>query len=158
MEEHKHPEILEQITFRQPTEADLPFIFSSWLKSFRNSNFAKNILNNTYYSEHHRIIEEILKISTVLLACDKSNVENIYGYIVAAKLDNMFTIHYVYVKHTYRRMGLAGLLIGAFQLDPREPAYYTHDTHMANILARKYRFEYNPYLLSVRIENNEVQS
>lgn len=158
MKDDKHPEILEQITFRQPSETDLPFIFSSWLKSFRNSNFAKNISNDTYYPEHHRIIEDIFKISTVLLACDKSNVENIYGYIVAAKLDNMFTIHYVYVKHTYRRMGLAGLLIEAFPHDPSEPAYYTHDTYMANVLAKKYRFEYNPYLLAVRIEKNEVQS
>lgn len=158
MKEDKLPEILEQITFRQPIESDLPFIFSSWLKSFRNSNFAKNISNEIYYPEHHRIIEDILRYSTVILACDKSNVENIYGYIVAATLDDVFTVNYVYVKHTYRRMGLAGLLINAFQRDTREPAFYTHETYMANTLAKKYNFQYNPYLLSIRIEKNEVQN
>ena len=155
MKDTKLPEILEQITFRQPIEADLPFIFSSWLKSFRNSNLAKNVSNDVYYKQHHIIIEDILKTSTILLACDKANVENIYGYIVAAKLDNVFTVHYVYVKQTYRRMGLASLLLGAFERDKHEPGYYTHDTYMANVLSKKYRLEYNPYLLAVRIEKNE---
>lgn len=49
------------IRIREATEPDISFIFNAWLKSFRDSSLTRNVTSTIYFSEHHKVIENLLK-------------------------------------------------------------------------------------------------
>lgn len=133
------------IRIRKATEADVPFIFSSWLKSYRQSPTVRNIANTSYYTEHHKVIENLLQSCEVYVACKDTDTAEIYGFICAEVVSGIFVLHYVYTKHTYRGLGIANQLLSAYERADGA-AMYTHFTMPATKLAEKYMFVYNPYI------------
>lgn len=136
-----------KIQFRPANEEDISFIFNSWLKSFRNSYFCKGIVNTIYFTEQHKVIEGILRTSTAIVACNPEDPSQLYGWVCAEKIDGVFCLHYLYVKHSFRSLGLARLLINTFDHDASQAGIYTHATRASEDLGRKFNLIYHPYVL-----------
>jgi GNAT superfamily N-acetyltransferase len=136
-----------QIKIRPALEVDAPFIFNSWLRSFRENGLARPVNNEIYYSEQHKLIEKLLKRCTVSVACDPNDPTSIYGYICHEKIDGIFVLHYVYVKHPFRSLGLAKTLLLETKHNTDHAALYTHTTAAAVKLQQKFNMLYHPYLL-----------
>lgn len=134
------------ITFRAALQQDVNFIFNSWLKSYRNSNFSRFISNTIYYAEQHKIIEDLVAANKVIIACDATDSTQLYGYICAGEVEGFIVCHYVYVKHTYRNMGIGKELLKQANHDPAKAGLYTHHTKIADRLAPRYNLVYHPYL------------
>lgn len=107
------PEILTQVKMRAPTATDLPLIFSSWLKSYRKSDFGKRFTNEIYFDGHKKVIERVLARSKVVIAGDVDDPTQIYGWVCFEE-NPVRVLHYVYVKQAYRALGIASLLIERF--------------------------------------------
>lgn len=135
---------------RKAIESDVAFIFNSWLKSFRQSNLCKGITDTIYYNEHHKVIENLLLTCDTFILCPESNPDDIYGYICAEKIDGVFVVHFIYIKHIYRGLGLAKKLVEVFEHDYNSAGMYTHDTRIGETLAKKYNFVYNPYVALIK--------
>src|SRR5271165_681887 len=107
-------------TIRLGNKEDLPFIFSTWLKSFRySSSFAKEIDNETYYKFHQQVIERILSRSpSIYIACDQLHPDTVFGYIVYEGP----VLHFAYVKKSFRKLGIARALL------PYTPDFISHLT------------------------------
>lgn len=145
------------IRVRPANEEDVPFIFNSWLKSYRNSFFARDIHSTVYYSEHHKVLEKIIKNNSVLVACNPEESNQIYGYIISGKVQNVIVVHYVYVKQPYRNLGIAKLLGAAVGHDKEVPGFHTHTTRLGRDLAIKFNLIYSPYLaLSYDLEKTAI--
>lgn len=135
------------ILIRKAIDVDVPFIFNSWLRSYKESYFAKGIAGSIYYTEHHKLIEQLLKSCTVYIACDNSDSSSIFGYICAEEIDGIFVTHFIYVKETYRKLGVATMLVKHFGVTPGEKAsIYTHKTKIGHSIAEKKHFIYSPYV------------
>jgi len=134
------------IALRPAHKEDVNFIFNAWLKSFRNSDFATPMANEIYFSNHHKTIEKILKYYSVIIACNKDDPNQIYGFLCAGYTDSVFTIHYAYVKHPFRKMGIAKELLKSFNYDPNYAAIYTHDSKIAKYLVKNHNIIYHPYI------------
>jgi hypothetical protein len=132
------------VVIRQAVEADVPFIFNSWLKSYRAS--CRSISNPVYFEFQHKTIEALLKRCQVQVACNATDANQLYGYIVYEQIDGVLVVHYCYIKDAFRRIGLLPKL--AAGLDVSAGGFYTHDTRgAAKLLASgKLKFMYNPYL------------
>lgn len=143
------------IRFRPATAEDANFIFNSWLKSYRNSHFAKLISNTIYYSEQHKILEELVKKCTTIIACNENDSSQIYGYINGGTIDGFLTINYVYVKHSFRNMGIGKSLLNLFDHDPANAAIYTMHTRIADRLAPKYNLVFHPYAMLQEFDKKE---
>jgi len=137
---------LGQIRIRPATEADAAFIFSTWLKSYRDSHFGSNMPTTIFYTEHHKVVERLLKGCQTYVACNNEDINELYGFICGEKVDGILVIHYAYVKHTYRMLGIGGQMLNVFEHDPNKPSLYTHHSKMAPSLSRKYRMIHSPYL------------
>lgn len=134
-----------QVQVRKATEADVPFIFNSWLKSFRSSVTAKSISNPVYFDFHHKTIEKILQKSDVVVLCDAADPSQVFGYLVHQDIDGVRVLHYAYIKFAFRGIGLCNLLLKEANISKENGGFYTHDTHnSAKVLGPK--FVYNPYL------------
>lgn len=134
--------MIEAITTRIATPEDIPFIFSSWLNSFRKSEFSKHVPQKLYFSGHHRLIGELLSRSDVFIAVNEEDESQILGWI-CAEMDRPVPIfHYLYVKYPFRRMGIGRKL---FSLMPKGPFIYTHETGQVGKLSHE--GVYSPYAL-----------
>ena len=138
---------MENCRLRPLTEEDYPFLYNSWLKSYRFSLFAERITNTIYFEDHHKLIEKILNNSKILIACNPSDPSQLYGYIVAGEEEGGLVVHFLYVKHTFRNMGIGKTLLDAVGHSSDTASVYTHHTRMADKLASKHNFVYHPYLL-----------
>lgn len=134
------------VRIRPALEADVPFIFSTWLRSYRDSIFAANISTTVYYAEHHKVVEKLLKSSEVYIACADDDISELYGFICGQKIDGILVIHYCYVKHSFRRLGIGMQLLNMFDYDPSKASIYTHMTKVGRTLGHKYSFIHSPYL------------
>lgn len=139
------------VAYRAPTEEDLPFIYSTWLKSYRNTDWAKHMSNDTYYFHHKAICAAILESPTTVttLICDESDPEQLYGYVVAQVIGGKPLLHFAYIKYNFRKLGLMKSLIqhlGYFNTSG-QVNFITHLPRNYTALRTKYNLEYNPYLL-----------
>jgi ribosomal protein S18 acetylase RimI-like enzyme len=135
------------VRLRPLIEDDLAFIFNSWLKSYRFSHFAEKITNTIYFSDQHKLIEKLIGSSNVVVACNEEDPSQVYGYIVGGEVDGISLLHFIYVKHTFRNMGVGKTLLDAMGHDKDKAGVYTHHTRMADKLSSKYNFVYHPYLM-----------
>lgn len=134
---------------RALTESDLSFLYNSWLKSYRDSSFAEPISNNEYFGFHKAVIERIIERANVVILCNPEDESQIYGYSVSEQVAELVIVHYIYVKQTYRNLGLAKqLLLGATSGDKFT---YTHRSKRLPAIERKsqsmQQATYNPYLI-----------
>jgi len=134
------------IALRQAHQGDVPFIFNSWLKSYRNSKFSKNIPTSVYFSEHHKVLEEIALNDQIYVACNTEDESQIFGYVAATEIDGIFLLHYVYVKQPYRKIGLAKFMVESVRKKLDDLAFCTHLSNTMEKTAEKYNLIYSPYL------------
>lgn len=99
-----------------------------------------------YYTEHHKIIEKLLRTCEIFVACNDKDPGELYGWACGETRDNIFVLHYIYVKHTFRMIGVGKLILGQFAHNPEHAAIYTHHTKYADRLADKFRMFHNPYI------------
>jgi hypothetical protein len=123
----------------------LGFILNSWLKSYRTSDFGKNLSNEIYYENYNHVVREIFQSAETLLACNNEDPDQIYGHIVFNRPN---IIHYVYVKQFCRKLGIANALVKAAGLDVSSPIICTHTNKcFPEIRGRHSNLIYNPFLL-----------
>jgi len=130
-----------EYSLRAYTDQDLPFIFNSFLKSYRQSPLNLCIPNKVYYEEYHRVLEKILSNQTtgVVIACSESDPGEIFGWLMASITENGPTLIFVYVKQAYRHLGIAtNLFKYAFPQYPNNLSYCFHTTTGALWLVHVY--------------------
>lgn len=134
-------------TIREAVEADIPFIFNSWLKSYRGSAATKTISNAVYYQFQHKLIESLLRRCTVLVLCEAGDTNQLLGYLVFETVEGIPVLHYCYIKHSFRKLSLCNKLLQ--QIDLSKGAFYTHETPNSMRMCAKKGLIYNPYLATL---------
>lgn len=122
-------------TVRKGNQEDIPFIYSSWSRSFRyaivqsrevvegeypcircnktelvEAGFKGNgfIEDQIYRHGQRQLIERLLRSSDILVATSSEDQDTILGYIVYQPPQ---TIHYCYVKEGFRKLGICRALV-----------------------------------------------
>ncbi len=80
-----------------------------------------------------------------MIACDPSDPEFIYGYLVVRPLDDVKIIHYAYVKKPFRKFGILKKLLSECQIDLSNPICVT--TKGPDFI--KYQMVYKPELKTI---------
>lgn len=138
------------IAHRMMNPKDSSFLYSTWLKSYRQMPYAQNVSNETFFFHHKQTIEKILSNpnTIVKVICEDTDPNHIYGYSVIEKYGEASIIHYIYIKHAYRKLGLAKeLLIDQIPLLGTKLTFVSHESRHHKGLKDKFKIEYNPYLI-----------
>lgn len=132
---------------RASDPSDVPFIYSSWLKSYRDAPAVAGIPNGIYYAGQHALIERLLERSTVVVACSSDDPQQIMGYGVGEILaPSTAVLHWLYVKHTFRGFGIAKALEGTL-VHKAATVFYTHRVKSCDRLMRSRSHVFNPFAL-----------
>jgi len=131
------------IAHRQATADDLPFIYSTWVRTSLASPLAKHVLPSTHQTAQRQLAERLLIASQVLVASLEDEPAVILGYLIYRP----GVVHYAHVKKVFERRGILSGLLDAADLDIEE-CHLTHFTYdCLRLLKRWPRLRYNPYLL-----------
>jgi GNAT superfamily N-acetyltransferase len=138
---------------------DTELLFSSWLKSNLANVAYKQMPPETYWYQHHRIIESYMDDATTawVIAHAPDDPRFIYGWIcgqVARRPDESVSpvVHFVYVKQDFRRLGVASQLLKLMGVNQHVAAITTHRTARGDQLLESMKAVqlYNPYLAWAR--------
>jgi GNAT superfamily N-acetyltransferase len=124
---------------RAAGQTDLPFIFSTWLKSFRKSPFARSIPATTYFKHQHDKVAQKLNDSQTLIAHPVDDPDTILGWVCGGGA----LIHWVYVKRTWRGIGIGRRLVAELA-EVGKSGEYTH-LPAEPIPSWLKNWTYNPY-------------
>jgi len=133
------------VSLRPLLESDKPFIFSCWLKSFRDEVAFKAIPNERFFTMHKKIVEDVLNRSTIELLVDQKDPDHLFGFICYEIRNDSNLLHFIYIKTAFRRLGLAKKAIFLCIKDLDKPSYYTHQTYASPFLAPLLNAKYYPY-------------
>lgn len=142
-------ELKQLIAVRPASHGDLAFIYSAWLESYGSgSPISINVWKSVYYIEQRKVINRLLRSDLVhhqmIVLADDPAV--IVGFVIWQPEECV--IHYCYVKHDFRRMGVMGDALDRLGIDPGK-CQFTHLTYLMQQLRPKWaKLTYNPYLLA----------
>lgn len=133
---------MTQIMFREMEEDDKNFVFSSWLRSYRDSNCGKEQTTDSFFRIHSKVLTKHIPKFNVIIACDDSNKKSIMGFCCFSRtVANICLVHYVYIKKTYRQVGVAQSLI-TLGVGDSSDVIITHLTPQGNQLMKKMKLNY----------------
>ena len=136
-----------QVQIRTATEQDVPFIFNSWLRSYKASQ--RTVTPAVYFDFQHKLVQSILQRSNVNMLCSPDDSQQLFGYLVHEVIDSVPVLHYGYIKHDFRQLGLMSVLLKHAGVARDSGAYYTHETNSIFKVRNSYKLlVYNPYLAS----------
>ena len=136
------------VVYREIRKEDEQFIYSSWLRSYRNLSENQRICNDLYFFHHAKVIKKVLEDPnvTVVIVCDQEDSSNIIGYAITEARGAANIIHYCYVKHTFRKFSICKTLLTHHIADFGKKTILATHTHRNNNLMKKFNIVYNPYL------------
>lgn len=112
-----------QVRKRKPE--DIPFIFDSWMKSWRVSKHAGCIPNHLFFETQRVLIEDLFaRGAWTLVAYPDSDMDTIVGWAVGEVKEGKTVLHYVYVKDPFIGLGVPELLVT--NMPGTKPGFITH--------------------------------
>lgn len=143
----------EPVYFIRPAQDDdVPFITSNWLKTYRRGGAAvKRVHNGIFFDEQHNLICDLIERSRVFLAVATHDENQLLGFCCCGtSRDGDLVVHYVYVKESLRRFGVARQLLECAKLaqglDRQCGVIATHYTRAWEETPWGDSANYNPYL------------
>lgn len=126
----------ESRKIRDLKAADLPFIYSTWLRSLYYGNpFFGMIEKDVFFGKYKLVLYSLVSDSNVQVCCDAQDEDTILGYSVHTPE----RLHWVYVKEPWRRLGIAKTLV------PSTINSCSHFTQVSKKLTPSY-WTFDPFL------------
>lgn len=144
------------VTYREFSPTDESFIYSSWLKSFRaGSTWAADIPGQIFFANHKKVIERLLGEAGIVIAANPEATDQIFGYGIYSPTSGGVTVmHYLYVKHPYRRLGIGSDIVRVVRQvsghDAELPMVASHIAGDWTKVRERWNLVYNPYVLGAR--------
>lgn len=140
------------IKHRPLKPSDMNFIYSSWLKSYRQSDWAKDISNDVFFTQHKEIIDNIIARPTtsVIVICNPNDDDQLYGFLVHEVAGSSAAVHFVYMKYNFRKLGIMKNLMGVYgYTTSTSPVFISHIPRNYETLKTRYNLVFSPYLLFI---------
>ena len=133
------------VYIREAGYKDVNFILNSWQRSFKHS--LKDCSESIYNAKHEKLIIKLLSKCQCLMAVNPEDLYQIYGWVCFDALKEIGIMHYMYVKHPYRKYGIGTQLFKMIEHDKKYPCMVSHTTRHYKHIKNKWNLTFNPYLL-----------
>ena len=137
----------ELFRLRDGHESDHPFVFSTLLRDYKTSDFARHMTDDRrlFFGGHHEIVERLLRRAKLDVACGIEDDAVIVGWMLWEPAATM-RVHYLYTREAYRQNGVAKALVNSTV--GRTDVVYSHRTRLVTSTLRNQipeNWTYNAY-------------
>jgi len=137
------------VRYRVATPDDVGFLLSSWLESWHDGcPLMRTVRFRDFKPAARAMAVRLLASSVAMVACDPDDETAILGYAVGEpRVEGGPLLHYVYVRHSRRRHGLAKALVERCRAHIGAPkwAAYTHETYVTRRIDPARKPAYDPF-------------
>lgn len=141
-------------------ESDYHFVLSGWLESYKKHGFVFGMPRQRYYEHYRPHVMNIIRQSKVAFAVSVEDPSHLYGFIVYRLIGAAPVLSFVYVKHSFRKMGIGKALIthalNEGTILPRA-GFCTHMFKWLDEKMKKYNLVYDPFL-DLKIDSEEKKA
>jgi GNAT superfamily N-acetyltransferase len=140
------------------TESDLPVVMDSWQKCFlgqsrsfpRGRGALSEMVRGDYFKGQGAVIQGCLAHGDLHVArwvdVEDGSIGQVIGWLCGAPAQRV--LHFIYVWEAYRQEGVgSGLMNACFDEVGVEPIALTHWTRVTQFYKKRWKLNYNPYLL-----------
>jgi GNAT superfamily N-acetyltransferase len=99
---------------RSPNPSDLPFIINSWTESYKDSKY-NPIYGPAYFYYFRLLLNRLIPKSLITVICNPDDPDQIYGWGCYTITDNQLIVHWIYIKYTFRKLGLGTFLLNTLK-------------------------------------------
>lgn len=138
---------------RKYRPTDLSYISDSWVRSCR-SQYPFSAMSTDAIRKFGERVCALVSVSETLVCHDPDNEDIIYGFITYEKGlyigRNIPTLHYIYVRRNFRKLGIASTLFQEALGQEQAPIAYTHITRSlkdGNLIQKWQLGDFDPYLI-----------
>jgi hypothetical protein len=137
---------VENVIIRPATVEDMPLIWNSYLKAYRNTPTNSMLTDQVYFAHQKEILNRLIcrEGAVVSIACNKSDPDQIFAYMIGELAEDSATLHWVYCKSVYRNFKISSALIDTL-VRPGEKLTYTHYMPAFEKLMRRRNVVYKPF-------------
>lgn len=133
---------MSSLAFRRAQEQDMRFVVRSWVDSYRTAYAAGLIQMRTWREVMEPQVQAVLdrpgcRVWVAYAPDEDDDRADLYGWCAAEPEHDQPLLHYVFIKHAYRKMGIARGLLRKAGIDPERPFTYTCKTAAAARLRHK---------------------
>lgn len=119
----------KKVFLRPGKNEDVPFITNSWLMSYRESPALWGVPDRVYKAAHHKVLEDVIPRSAVLVAHPEGSPDDIIGWCCYEVAHSTLILHYLYVKRLFRGNQVASnMLREVIRVEQSENVVITHRT------------------------------
>lgn len=162
-------EAVHEWKIRPAIGADLNFIYSTWLKSYRcDSTLGRQVRKSIFFKEYYGVLDSIFQRerTRTLVACLPWNEVVILGFLVFEP----DIIHYCFTKSDWQKKGVSkSLALRAFGSLPKRQKLpsgfigreiqFTHRTrHFGEVCESRPGLIFNPFNLFKKTNQNEAEN
>ena len=130
--------MLDGLVIRPMVDDDKPFIFSSWLRSFRSSRMA-DFAGAKYFDGHHRLIAKLLERAETRVAAWREDPNVVAGWACLELARGV--LHYVLTVRDFGRRGIARALLADLPAD----TVFSHEPRNLKAYPVPRGWVYDPY-------------
>lgn len=135
------------ISFRPAVANDYGYILKTWSIEYHKVHPFNFIPNSIYVPEQSKLIDAIISQVSPVVACIEDDPNQIVGYLVAQRYDDVnLIIHFGCVKAIYRRLGVMKSLLEQFQYKNKN-LICSHYFTLFKELKDKYNLIYDPTII-----------
>ena len=145
---------------RDKVDADEPFIYSSFLKSYKQHSTSQYIPNSIYYKYQTEIVKHLLTAEKTIVSVFPEDANEIIAYMVFNVRSDILILHFLYVKPNYRNKHIGSDIVKSFlPLKDNNTIIATHITD--NFKTLKYtipntKIIYDPFILQSNIFGTSI--
>lgn len=130
-------ELATPVVLRPMVPGDRNCVLDSWLRSHHRRWFGSHLSDRAYSRGQRNLVEALLARCAVLVAAFDEDPDTILGWSCTSTC----VVHYVWVRHEFRRRGIASQLLAPYL---HERAFYTHPPTSGDVPVPP-TWYYNPY-------------
>lgn len=124
------------VVVRAPEPGDVNFVLSTMLKGlFYGSKFWGEVDQSAFFNNYEPFLKTLMMKSSLRIACLEDDQDVILGWSMYSGP----TLHFMFVKKSYRKLGLAKLLF------PDTITSVSHITDSGNSIRKKLNLTFNPF-------------
>lgn len=118
-----------EVSIRPTVPSDLNFIISSWKKCYKQSATNYWVPSIVYERRQLDTITRLIERGcSILVACNSQDFNEIFGYLVYERIDDVNIAHFLYIKSEQRRQGIGSALMVKAGFDLTDTILVSHTT------------------------------
>ena len=135
------------VLVRPYSNGDEGIVVANWARQIRRLDPFSAMSPEAFRRHVHQVVVPLLSRAPTVMACCPEEPSQVYGFICGETSGDEQVLHFLYVRSTWRRGGVATTLLRfLFPALGNQLLWFTYPARAARYHSERWRLSFNPYM------------